>query len=168
MSHSLKPFIREAREGDECGIHEAHMRSIREVCSQVHTPDEISGWGNRPFADKWSPLIQSGTLWVVDFEDHINGVAYIKITSQSEKIEAHIFGLYLTPEVIGKGLGAELMKLMLDAAKNSGAKLVTLESSLNAHDFYKRVGFQDTGPIKISEIGGSFVRGYPMTLVISA
>ncbi len=167
MTTNSSPFIRKAIAGDERGIHEAHMRSIREVCSKVHTAEEISGWGNRPFSDKWTPLVQDGALWVVEFENQIHGVAYIKITLEATKIAAHIFGLYLTPEVIGKGLGANLMKLMLDVAKNAGAKLITLDSSLNAHNFYEAFGFRDTGPMKFSEIGGSSVRGYPMALVVS-
>lgn len=167
MTISTDPFIRLARFGDERGIHEAHMRSIREICSKAHTPDEIRGWGNRPFNDKWSPLIQSGTLWVIEFESQIHGVAYIRISKEATEVTAHIFGLYLTPEVVGKGFGANLMRLMLAAAKAGGAKLVTLDSSLNAHEFYKSFGFVDTGPLKYSEFGGSMVRGYPMALKIS-
>jgi predicted N-acetyltransferase YhbS len=52
--------------------------------------------------------------------------------------------------------------MMLEKARDSGAKFVTLESSITAHDFYKRVGFTDRGSMKLQEIGGSFVRGFPM------
>lgn len=55
-------------------------------------------------------------------------------------------------------------KLMLVAVRFAGARTVTLDSSLNAHEFYKHHGFQDTGPLKWSEIGGFQVRGYPMAL----
>lgn len=57
------------------------------------------------------------------------------------------------------------MQLMLSAARNAGVQTVTLDSSLNAYDFYKRFRFKDTGPLKWSEIGGSRVRGYPMALI---
>jgi hypothetical protein len=45
------PQIREAKPGDESLIHEAHMRSIREVCIKDHGEEEIHGWGgsSRPF-----------------------------------------------------------------------------------------------------------------------
>jgi len=43
MTRTPTPFIPKAKSGDERGIHEAHMRSIREVCSKVHNADEISG-----------------------------------------------------------------------------------------------------------------------------
>ena len=41
----MTTLIRQARFGDELGIHEAHMRSIREVCIHEHGPGEIKGWG---------------------------------------------------------------------------------------------------------------------------
>ena len=34
-------YIRKARTGDENGIHESHMRSIREVCVHDHGEEEI-------------------------------------------------------------------------------------------------------------------------------
>ncbi|MCK6599441.1 MAG: GNAT family N-acetyltransferase [Bdellovibrionaceae bacterium] len=166
-SVTSQPIIRKAFEGDERGIHEAHMRSIREICSKAHSPEEIKGWGNRPFSNLWSQLIPSGTLWVIELAEEIHGVGYVKISEESGNFNAHIFGLYLTPEVVGQGLGAKLMKLMINTARDAGAKLVTLDSSINAHDFYKRFGFVDTGPLNFSEIGGSLVRGYPMALKIT-
>ena len=42
MGHA-EPIIREARSGDEAGIHEAHMRSIREVFLKDHGLEEVIG-----------------------------------------------------------------------------------------------------------------------------
>jgi hypothetical protein len=40
MSYSSQPIIRKARPGEEAQLHEAHMRSIKEVCSRDHTAEE--------------------------------------------------------------------------------------------------------------------------------
>jgi hypothetical protein len=53
---------------------------------------------------------------------------------------------------------------MLEAAKRAGVKRITLESTLTAHGFYARLGFVDTGPLSVQEIGGYPVRYYPMVL----
>ena len=37
--------IRRARLTDSLGIHEAHMRSIRELCGADYTPEQINAWG---------------------------------------------------------------------------------------------------------------------------
>lgn len=160
------PTIREAKPGDESDIHEAHMRSIREVCIRDHGEKEVSGWGNRPLGDRWKSSVREGGVWVVEFQGRISGVGYVQVSSTEIDTKAHIFGLYLTPEVLGKGAGAKLLQLMLDRARNAGAKVVTLDSTLTAHGFYKRFGFCDSGPMKLTYIGGSQVRGYPMTLVL--
>jgi putative acetyltransferase len=161
------PFIREARPGDEAGIHESHMRSIREVCVKDHGEEEVRGWGNRPLGNRWIGAIREGYVWVVEFQHAIHGHGYIKITTDGEAAQAEIRGLYLTPEVLRQGLGFKLATMMIDKAKELGAKSITLDSTLTAHSFYQRLGFVDTGPVEASELGGSMVRGIPMVMTLT-
>ena len=156
--------IRSARSGEEAAIHEAHMRSIKEVCIRDHGENEIKGWGNRPLGNRWTDAIKTGHVWVVESNGHIFGQAYIRIFEENGNKRAHIHGLYLTPEVLGKGIGGKLGRLMLETAKNAGVGRVTLESTLTAHEFYKRLGFKDTGPMSKMEIAGHLVRYFPMAL----
>jgi GNAT superfamily N-acetyltransferase len=157
-------IIRSARSGEEAAIHEAHMRSIREVCVKDHGESEIRGWGNRPLGNRWVDAIKTGYVWVIESSGNIYGHAYIRIFDENGNKKAHIHGLYLTPEVLGIGLGVKLAHLMLDAAKKNNVSLVTLESTLTAHEFYKKLGFADTGPMNKMEIAGDSVRYYPMDL----
>lgn len=154
--------IRKARSGDEAGIHNAHMRSIREVCSKDHSEIEISGWGNRPLGDRWIESIKIGHVWVVESNDRIYGHGYIRIYIENDEKQAHIHGLYLAPEALKKGLGKKLGQLMLNTAKEQKVKLVTLQSTITAHDFYKSLGFVDVGPMSTVSIGGHPVRYFPM------
>jgi GNAT superfamily N-acetyltransferase len=153
-------MIRKARLGDERGIHEAHMRSIREVCAKDHGEEEIRGWGNRPLGDRWTASIRDRRVWVVEIEKVIQGVAYLRVEPEAAQISA----LYLAPEALGQGFGERLMQLMLTEARSAGVRLVTLESTLTAHNFYKRFGFEESGPLKWMEIGGSRVRNFPIRL----
>lgn len=57
-----------------------------------------------------------------------------------------------------------MAELMIETARSEGVRTITLDSSLTAHEFYKKIGFQDSGPIKRTDIGGSSVRGYPMIM----
>ena len=159
-------LVREARPGDESGMHEAHMRSIREVCIRDHGEEEVKGWGNRPLGDRWQKQVREAGSWVVELGGRIVGVAYIHVDKAEPEVQAHIHALYLAPEAIGKGVGRRLLGLMLDFARNAGAKAVTLDSTLTAQDFYKRFGFVETGPLNRKEIGGSQVRSYPMNLAL--
>ena len=162
----LRPFIRLANPGDEAGIHDAHMRSIREVCVKDHGEEEIRGWGFRELGTRWIEPILNKTVWVVESGEVIKGFGYINILKESEssQIDAYLHALYLTPEVIGQKFGSELMKLMLEKAKSSVAKGVSLESSITAYQFYKGFGFVDAGSMKKIEIGGFPVTAFPMRL----
>jgi N-acetylglutamate synthase-like GNAT family acetyltransferase len=159
-----KPIIRFAKPGEESAIHEAHMRSIREVCCKDHSAEEILVWGNRPLGNRWVEAIKIGHVWVVELNNQIYGHAYIRFFEENSEKRAHIHGLYLTPEVIGQGLGLKLGKLMIDTAKSKGVKTITLESTLTAHGFYKSLGFSDSGPLSTLEMSGQPIRYFPMSL----
>lgn len=156
--------IRSARSGDEPLIHQAHMRSIREVCIKDHGIEEIKGWGYSELGNRWVDAIQSGGIWVIERHDSIFGFGYIKIFKLDECPKAYLNALYLTPEALGKGLATQLMRWMLEKAKSSGASGVDLVSSITAHNFYKKFGFVDSGPMKRISIGGYPVTAYPMHL----
>ena len=51
------------------------------------------------------------------------------------------------PEARGQGAGGVVMKYLLDAADNAGAREVALAAQLPAEDFYRRLGFSPVGPL---------------------
>ena len=51
------------------------------------------------------------------------------------------------PEARGQGAGGLVMKYLLDAADNAGAREVALAAQLPAEDFYRRLGFAPIGPL---------------------
>jgi GNAT superfamily N-acetyltransferase len=159
-----EPLIRRARPGDESGIHAAHMRSIREICVKDHGPEEIRVWGNRPLGDRWVGPIRDAHVWVVELEGVIHGHAFLRVLEEAGRVHAHVHGLYLTPEAVGRGLASRLVELMLAEARRAGALEVTLESTLTAHGFYARAGFRDTGPPAKMDLGDSQVTYIPMAL----
>ncbi len=150
--------IRLAKIGEDEAIHSAHMRSIREVCIHAHGESEVKGWGYRECGDRWRQSIAEGLVWVVEHDGHIEGVSCIKFNGD----HAHIHSLYLTPIVLGQGYGYALMNRMIEMAGERGIKRIDLESTLNAHHFYLRVGFVDAGPMGQTDIGGHPVRYLPM------
>ncbi len=51
------------------------------------------------------------------------------------------------PEARGHGAGGLVMKYLLAAADNAGAREVALAAQLPAEDFYRRLGFAPVGPV---------------------
>jgi dipeptidase E len=160
--------IRRAAVADAEAIHTAHMKSIQEVCSQDHTPEEIKAWGHRPYneAQRLS-AIKNDAVWVIEDHGVIEGYGHFKLYEKNEIQMAHILGLYLTPKVLGKKLGRTIIDLMLVDAKEKKIKEMTLEATLTAHDFYKKMGFEDSGPQTSVEISGQQIRCYPMKMIIA-
>ncbi|MBT4761178.1 MAG: GNAT family N-acetyltransferase [Bdellovibrionaceae bacterium] len=167
MNLKAQPIIRVAKPGDEAGIHDAHMRSIREVCVKDHGPEEIKGWGNRELGDRWIEPIKEHHVWILQKNGVIEGYAFMRIYENEDNKHSHIHGLYLTPTVLGQGFGKILMEMMLEKAKISKVSVIRLFSSITAHEFYKSFGFIDTEPKKTLEIGGYPVTSYPMSLETS-
>lgn len=157
--------VRRAKLEDALGIHEAHMRSIREVCSQDHSPEEIRGWGNRPYLeDQRLNAIKNHCVWVVENSGKIEGYGHLVVNSEIAR--GHVMGLYLVPEANGKGLGGAIVREMVAEAKRLGVFEIGLESTLTAHGFYRKIGFADSGPQATIEIAGAKVRYIPMRLVL--
>lgn len=160
--------IRRARKDDAKHIHDAHMNSIREVCSKDHTSLEISGWGQRAFnREQREQSIENNFIWVVEFNDLIEGYAEIRFREAEGIVYSKIFGLYLTSRVLGMGFGKKLLELMIDEAKKNNVKMITLESTITAHNFYKKFGFKDSGEQILVQIGGNDVRCFPMSLKLN-
>ena len=159
-------IVRRAQFGDQVGIHDSHMRSIREICVHDHGEEEIKGWGYREMRSKeqWLQTLdnQNKFVWVVEHENEIEGHCFISLVP--EEIKADIHCLYLTPVVYKQGFGAILMEHMLEVAKENNIKEIFLQSTITAYSFYKRYGFEDTGPMQKVEIGGYPVRAFPMKL----
>lgn len=160
--------IRKAQSGEESAIHESHMRSIREVCIKDHGEDEIKGWGNRPLGNRWTDAIKNGHVWVVTQGGKIYGHGSIQFQTKDGLTSAHINGLYLTPEILGKGLGLKLAQVMIETAKKKAVKKITLQSTLTAHKFYKKLGFRDLKPMERIEIAGYPVRTFSMGMELEA
>lgn len=156
----MNAIIRQAKPGEEKSIHEVHMRSIREVCVKDHGEDEVRGWGNRPLGDRWKKAIENGEVLVIERHGEIAGVGYLSV----EKGRAVLQSLYLAPEALGEGHGKALAQELIQKAKRKNAKEISLDSSITARDFYKKLGFVDAGAAQKHDIGGHPVTCYPMVL----
>ena len=159
----MQETIRLAVPGEEAAIHEAHMRSIREVCVKDHGKEEIKGWGYRELGDRCIDAVKRGKVWVVDQGGIIRGMGYLDLAKE-QRDTAFVYCLYLTPEVLGKGLGKRIMEKLFEEARKWKVKKILLESTITALEFYTKVGFKKTGEKQQSPIGGHLVSYYPMEM----
>lgn len=156
--------IRRARPEDAEAIHEAHMRSIREVCAPDYTTEQIAAWGGRPFRPgMWEAAMNSGHLWVVD-EVGVRGLCHLAFPWVDGAEVAEVMAFYLCPEVVGRGFGKALLGLARGVATARGFSELVLRSTRTARPFYLSQGFRQTGPPSASRFGGEQIEGFPLAL----
>ncbi|MGZ3775051.1 MAG: GNAT family N-acetyltransferase [Pseudobdellovibrionaceae bacterium] len=161
-------MIRRAKLEDAKAIHEAHMLSIQTICSKQHSPEEIRAWGERPFKeDQRIEAIQNQHVWVVELNEKIEGYGHLRIYEKDGSKLAHIMGLYFTPKAIGMKFGRVLFEMMLNVAKENCATKLSLDSTLTAHGFYKKMGFKEDGGLITVEIAGTPIRCIPMSMKLA-
>ena len=160
-------LIRRAQVSDAEAIHWAHMESINQICSNDHTEEEIRVWGGRSFNPEIRlPAIQNQFYLVAEFKEKIHGFCQVKVNSQEKKRSAHLYGFYVTPEILKKRVGHTFMQLALEYCQAEKIQLITLKSSITAFGFYQKYGFIQTGEMSGPVIDGVMIRGTPMEKVL--
>lgn len=160
--------IRRAALKDTQGIHDAHMRSIRESCTSDYTPEQIEAWGGRAYDQKMrTNSIAQDCVWVIEDMGVILGFGHLMKRTGKPKT-AEVMGLYLTPDVTGKQLGKRVLQLMEESATESGIQTLELGSTLTSIEFYRSQGFVESGPRSAMKIGGVDIPYLPMSKRLSA
>src|SRR5438874_9807708 len=99
-------------------------------------------------------MIDGFPHWVALEGDAIVGIAVVKPPS-------HIYHLFVRSDRQRSGIGQRLMnEALLFISDRCGRATVTVNSSLNAVDAYRRFGFQDAGD---EVVDGAGVRFQPMS-----
>ena len=107
-------------------ISEASHPSAFITCSKDHSTKEIQAWGHRSYReDQRVSAIKNDLVWVVEEKGSIQGYGHLKIFEKDGLKCGHIFGLYLTPQVLGKSLGRTIVDMMMQEVMASNVKQVT-------------------------------------------
>ncbi|OUR93553.1 hypothetical protein A9Q84_18975 [Halobacteriovorax marinus] len=156
-------IVRRAQFGDEEGIHTAHMKSIVEICARDYSSEQIDAWGRREYNyEAKRQLIAEQNVWVVERDNIIEGYGLLFISK--EKKSAEIGALYLTPCVLGLGLGKEIITQMKQVSKELGFKEIYLDSTKTSKKFYESIGaIQYKENIQV-QIGGLPFECHPMRI----
>lgn len=102
----------------------------------------MSNWtdGEMPasFIDK---LAKDG--YVAEVNIYLNGKKYRQIiaTGMIDLSNGFIDAIFVNPQHMGLGMGKEVLAYLERLAVEAGLSLLTLESTLNAAEFYRKCGF---------------------------
>ena len=157
-------IVRRAQKDDASRIISSHRRSIREVCSKDYSPEQISVWSGRDFQEaRWHQTIDRDMVWVVaNAASEVFGFGHLQLRDR----EAELMGLYFAPEVIGQGLGKEMIRLMLQECRAKRVSSICLTGTKTALKFYETVGFKQIGTSKEIPIDGMLFEVFEMRMQV--
>jgi len=133
--------IRRARQGDKEAIWRVHGGAIRGTCAGHYSREVIEIWAGRLRPEKYAEAIDKYEFFVAEADGVI--VGFGELGPEGGAIQ----GLYVSPDVKGRGVGRELLRTLEERARAYGLKSLRLTSSLNAVPFYERAGFRAVGEL---------------------
>lgn len=135
-------MIRKATKDDAATIYEAHVSSIRELCSGMYTPPQIHAWTQGLSPDRYIQGMKNFEFHVSESKD-VKGQISGFLIFNAELGE--IYALYIAPWAVRKGLGRRLMDHGQGLIRKRGHMRMSLKSTLNAVPFYEHLGFKCAG-----------------------
>jgi ribosomal protein S18 acetylase RimI-like enzyme len=135
-------MIRKATKDDAAMIYQAHVSSIRKLCSGMYTPSQIHAWTKDLSPERYIQGMENFEFHVSESED-VKGQVSGFLIFNAELGE--IYALYIAPWAIRKGLGRRLMDHAQSLIRKRGHHKMSLKSTLNAVSFYEHLGFKCMG-----------------------
>lgn len=91
---------------------------------------------------------------VCELDDELVGFYALEILS---KIGAELEGLFVKPELIGRGIGKLLIDHLRLEAELLGIQTITIQGDPNAEEFYESIGARSAGYRESASIPGRFL-----------
>ncbi len=118
------------------GIHKA---AVAEINSRVYPQDVIKEWLAEISKENVKNQFSKSTWVVAEIEGELVGFGQYSIG------EGEVYQIDVLPRFEGKGCGRAIYEYIEDDFVEHSISRIKLNSTLNAADFYKKLGFQVTG-----------------------
>jgi GNAT superfamily N-acetyltransferase len=125
--------LREARADDRSDIDEIHARSVRGLCAEHYSPEQLEGW----IAERATAEPVDGLVVLLAVDDDDRPVGFVELDLEGSEVRS----LFVVPEVAGAGLGARLLEAAEERARSEGLGELSLFASSNAIGFYESRGY---------------------------
>lgn len=156
-------IIRKATIEDKEQVNDAHVRSIREVCSKDYEPHQIEAWSSVIYDQEiWDKNVTNDIFYVLEKAGRVEGMIHGRVHDNSI---GEIMGLYFTPEIIGQGYGRKAFEIVMDEIKQTKPEKVVISGTVTARPFYEAMGFS-VKEIKLSNIRGVDIQTNEMELIL--
>ena len=138
MHRTESTEIREAALSDAEMICSLHKQSIRRLCGEAYTQEQIDSWAGPRVPEDYVNFLRTAIVFVVERLDNLVGFAILSDTGE-------LHALYIHPSHVGVGFGSRLLSVVEKKASDLELQSVTLNATLNSVTFYERQGYSSLG-----------------------
>ena len=127
--------IRRYREREETALFDIYYSAIHLVASRDYTPEQVEAWAPRSLdPELWRRKIRDINPFVAEADGQLAGYADLQANGYID----HFFVSGARPR---EGIGAQLMRHLLNEAQRLGLAELTSDVSRTAQPFYEPFGF---------------------------
>lgn len=126
--------IVKAKYSDAEAALEIRRAAILTQCIGHYPLDIVTEWAGVKLSDEFAHSVAKD-FYLAKYGDQIVGTGMINI--KTGKIDA----IFVHPDHMHKGVGKKIIRFLERVGLNHGLKTLTLQSTLNAAEFYRACGF---------------------------
>lgn len=154
-------MVRIATPADYAEMDSVFRASAKAFCSASYGSATISEWAGQAWPDRFKLGKEKGDAQYVFARDG-RIVCFACVNLASEKLVS----LFVHPDFSGQTIGQTMLEYAVGMAATAGIKVLKLDSSLNAVNFYKRHGFSEVGYSKYTTQSGLQLDSVQMELTL--
>jgi ribosomal protein S18 acetylase RimI-like enzyme len=151
--------LRTGKDLDFEAVGRVHWRSRSAAYAHILAPETLGGGSAEALGEWWSERWkweqETHRLTVADRDGEIVGFTYVGPSETDGAVE--LYAIHVVPELVGTGIGRELMANALEQLKEIGgerAVLWVLEENDRARRFYDRGGWVPDGGTRVEAVSG--------------
>jgi GNAT superfamily N-acetyltransferase len=155
--------LRIGEDADLVEVGAVHYRSRVAAYAGILEPETLTARPAEAFgewwAERWRWEKDTHRLTVAEQDGRVAGFAYVGPSETPDAAE--LYAIHVEPELVGTGLGRQLMARALDDLHATGAGravLWVLEANERARRFYERGGWRPDGATRTEPVNGEPVR----------
>ncbi|QYJ78275.1 GNAT family N-acetyltransferase [Shewanella acanthi] len=140
--------IRKATQDDAKACWDIRNAAIKYGCTGFYDAKELAIWTEGELTQSFCHIVAAHfyVAELLDIPPHNGGnLSRVVGTIMLDEPYAQLEALFVSPEVMGQGVGKRLLHFIEVKAFNLGLAQLRLQSTLNAVDFYRHCGFGGEG-----------------------
>jgi len=131
----MKIFLRKANRSDDIGMWLVRTAAINDIGEKYYPRSEIAKWASVEMPKKFGEIVERDDWYVAVQGDEIVATGLLDVSGKS------LGAIFVRPDQQRKGLATMMLSKLEDVARDKGIDRLTLESTLNAFEFYEKNGF---------------------------